>query len=212
MIEDETKAAAVVSVPREKDVEIADVQADAIHSDEGYELFKQSLELEPEERDEIAKKVLLKLDFILLPMVGVVQTALLAIVLTMVDVLCLSAQLPRQADAQLFKRIRSTGRFGAAWQSVLMGSFNHQHRVLGLRLSFQRGSPKVPHREICCHQPHGLGHNPHAHDDGQKLCWHHGFALRAWWSRGMHRSCMDVADEHFLEEGRTVIQDVVVAG
>jgi hypothetical protein len=40
------------------------------HTDVAYNLYRESLDMEPAERERIAKRVLLKLDMLLLPMVS----------------------------------------------------------------------------------------------------------------------------------------------
>lgn len=51
--------------------ELGEIEKSAmgIHTDLAYELYKESLEMDPGERDIIAKRVKRKLDFIVLPMV-----------------------------------------------------------------------------------------------------------------------------------------------
>lgn len=58
------------------DKEIGVVESDSVtisikdHTDIAHNLYKESLDMDPIERDIVAKRVLRKLDFIVLPMVG----------------------------------------------------------------------------------------------------------------------------------------------
>lgn len=49
---------------------------DTLHTDIGLELYKQSLEMDPTERDAIAKRVKMKLDCILMPLVSLIAELL----------------------------------------------------------------------------------------------------------------------------------------
>lgn len=57
------------------DDQLASIQTLATedHTDVAHGLYQESLEMDPVERERIAQKVLLKLDFCVLPMVSVLQ-------------------------------------------------------------------------------------------------------------------------------------------
>lgn len=65
-----------VAQPETPPAEIGEFEkmAVGIHTDLAYTLFKESLEMDPGERDLIARRVKRKLDFIVLPMVCSLQS------------------------------------------------------------------------------------------------------------------------------------------
>jgi hypothetical protein len=59
----------ITPVESEADGEILE-KSDQDHTDIGYGIYQESLEMDPVEREMLAKRVKKKLDFILLPMVS----------------------------------------------------------------------------------------------------------------------------------------------
>jgi hypothetical protein len=61
----------IVPVASIQDVDDITKLPDALHTDIGLELYKESLAMDPTERDAIAKRVKMKLDCILMPVVTI---------------------------------------------------------------------------------------------------------------------------------------------
>jgi hypothetical protein len=68
-IQQKTKKNEITPVKSEADGEILE-KSDQDHTDIGYGFYQESLEMDPVEREMLAKRVKKKLDFILLPMVS----------------------------------------------------------------------------------------------------------------------------------------------
>lgn len=121
-------------------------KADSKHNDVGLTLFEESLGMDPELRDQLAKRVLRKLDLGLLPVVRF-QTlhTIWYIFLTIPDVFHLPHVFPGQADLELCQRIQLQGRLTPCRYGLLLGRLHCQLWYSGWLLPGVISAPKVPY-------------------------------------------------------------------
>lgn len=95
--------------------------SDEAPNDIGWDAYQAALLMDPAEREAIAKRVKLKIDFILLPLVGDYgdsRTTIVKLINIFADVLYLPCQLFRQNVAQLRQRLWITTRSWPSWNEV----------------------------------------------------------------------------------------------
>jgi hypothetical protein len=139
---------------------------DRLHTDIGLELYREALLMDPAEREAIAKRVKVKLDCILLPMVNHPHIPGNPCVYILLVVFYILLQLPRQADSGLRQYLWSESRSRSRRPGLLLGSFNHQHRISRLCLSLYPPSPETPNWKIRIWKFDALGRDPHTHNSG----------------------------------------------
>ena len=190
---------------------------DSTHTDMAYGMYKESLMLDPDVRDKAAKRVLLKLDFIVLPMVRLSSQLSPSYEVHIPDSFSsdgsrLLPQLLRQALIELRGRIRSPERSPPPRQRLLLGSFHLELGLPHLRLPFGCLAAKVPCGEIYRRSDADMGCSTDAHRVGQQLLGADGLAVLSGWRRSWNRTGVVTADECFLEQGRGSFSYGVVAG